>query len=159
MRGLYSESVRIKWACAYTSVVLLTIIWSKRNKGGKHQFSSARLTHSCTLGGRCTAARAQLCSRSKLASDVAGVGTLCKHSRDAHRSRAAVMQLIISWIMHAVKLEQLKPINILFNIEAILNWRNHVGFRSTKLTTGMSRQLVDGLVKKTKKTNNNKQII
>lgn len=74
---LYSESVRIKWACAYTSVVLLTIIWSKRNKGGKRQFSSAWLTHCCTLGGWCTAARTQLCSRSRLASDVAGVGNLC----------------------------------------------------------------------------------
>lgn len=39
---------RMKWACAYTSVVLLTIIWSRRNEGGKHGFS---LTHCCTAGG------------------------------------------------------------------------------------------------------------
>lgn len=75
--GWNSESVRIKWACAYTSVVLLTIIWSKRNKGGKHQFSSAWWTHSCTLGGWCTAARMPLRIESTLASDVAGVGNFC----------------------------------------------------------------------------------
>lgn len=46
--GCEANLRRMKWACVYTSVVLLTIIWSRRNEGGKHGFS---LTHYCTAGG------------------------------------------------------------------------------------------------------------
>lgn len=46
--GLWSESAEEWNERVYTSVVLLTIIWSRRNEGGKHGFS---LTHYCTAGG------------------------------------------------------------------------------------------------------------